>query len=80
MWFKIYFYSPEDNKLVLDHYDGDDEKDMQWVLVGDQIQSRSDHNRVLDIMAADDDEGTKVCAWEAHGGENQCWEFEYQYV
>lgn len=51
--------------------------DQRWMVAGDKIENRDDHQRVVDIKAQCGDEGTELCAWEHSGQKNQQFYFEY---
>ncbi|KAI0223847.1 hypothetical protein LSAT2_025046 [Lamellibrachia satsuma] len=48
-----------------------------WQKRGSQIACQVAPNEVLDIRGANTDDGAEVQCFIEHGGENQCWHFEY---
>ncbi|ELT94404.1 hypothetical protein CAPTEDRAFT_173258 [Capitella teleta] len=50
----------------------------RWTIHEERVCCYDNPDRVLDIAEGSTDEGARVCAWNWHGGNNQCWEFAYQ--
>jgi len=49
----------------------------QWVISGDRIVNRHNDQMCCDIKGADDSNGAKLCAYNAHGGDNQRWSIDF---
>lgn len=64
------------DRLCVNHYNSGD-PNQQWELDGNLIVNRLDRDNVLDIVAGESEEGTEVCAYGCHGGENQHWAVEH---
>jgi len=73
------------NDFVLDFDDGkirvnpyDPMKDsQQWVISGDTIRHKVNHNQVIDIIDEDSWNGAYLCGYDFHGKSNQLWNIEY---
>jgi len=48
-----------------------------WAILGDRIVNVINPDEVLDVKGNDTSDGAEVCAWRAHGGANQQWNFVY---
>lgn len=49
----------------------------QWVIHGDRIVNRHNDQMCADIKGNDDSNGAKLCAYNAHGGDNQRWSIDF---
>ena len=47
-----------------------------WILAGNKIVNRANHNYVCDIAAANKDDGAKVIAFPYKGSPNQHWKLK----
>jgi len=70
---------------VLDASDGDIKMceqsrhsyDQGFQFTNGRIMNLHKKDMVLDVKGEDDSDGTKICQWEFHGGNNQLWKLEY---
>jgi hypothetical protein len=67
---------PSDGTLRANRYDDGHNKKF-WAIQGDRIVNVHNHSEVLDVKGNNANKGAEVCAWNAHGGANQQWTFEY---
>lgn len=70
---------------VLDASDGDIKMrnqqphsyDQGFMFTNGRIMNLHKKDQVLDVKGNDDGNGTGICQWEYHGGDNQHWRLEY---
>jgi len=73
------------NGFVLDGSDGDIKMqecerschDQGFVFSNGRMLNLHRQNRVVDIKGNSDDNGTNICEWDFHGGDNQLWRLEF---
>lgn len=48
-----------------------------WVISGNRIVNKHNHDEVLDVKGKNQADGAEICAWRYGGAANQHWHFDY---
>ena len=54
-----------------------DEHRQWWLVYGERIINRHNHDEVLDVAEQNVENGAEVIPYAWHGGDNQQWKFDY---
>ena len=65
-----------DDKIRVNPYDPMKES-QQWLISGDTIRNKFDHNKVIDIEGEDEYNGAYLVEWDYSGNNNQRWTYEF---
>ena len=74
----MFLFDPTDGELKLQPH-RIHSKHQGFIFSNRTVVNLHDTDKVMDIKGGDDDDGTAVCEWEFHGGDNQRWRLEYVY-
>lgn len=66
----------ENNQLVTRPFEQGD-PNQQWERRGNVIANRRNPNEVLDVAGSDKNPGARINKYQANGGQNQSWNFEF---
>ena len=70
-------YSADEGTLMINTY-VEDNKNQEWTIAKDRIQDKNDQKKVLQIVGASDEPGSKIEVAEFTNSENQLWDLEIQ--